>query len=130
MAELGFEPRYSGSKLCLLNLQSSPSPAAVCMLSCSVVSDSAIPWAIAHQVVLSMEFSRQEYWSGVLFSTSGVFLTQGSNPCLLSLLHLQVYYLLLPRWYGIDICDQYIPNIISVYNQYKNSGILHFVLNL
>ena len=29
-----------------------------------VVSDSAIPWTVAHQVPLSMEFSRQEYLSG------------------------------------------------------------------
>ena len=30
----------------------------------SVVSDSAIPWTVAPQAPLSMEFSRQEYWSG------------------------------------------------------------------
>ena len=30
---------------------------------------------------LSMEFSRQEYWSGLPFSlTQGIFPTQGSNP--------------------------------------------------
>ena len=34
------------------------------VLSCSVVSDSATPWTIAHQAPLSMEFSRQEHWSG------------------------------------------------------------------
>ena len=34
-------------------------------VSCSVGSDSAIPWTVAHQVPLSMEFSRQEYWSGL-----------------------------------------------------------------
>ena len=32
---------------------------------------------------LSMGFSRQEYWSGVLFPSLGIFLTQGSNPGLL-----------------------------------------------
>ena len=26
-----------------------------------------IPWTAAHQVPLSMEFSRQEYWNGLLF---------------------------------------------------------------
>ena len=31
----------------------------------------ATPWTIAHQAPLSMEFSRQEYWSGLLFSTPG-----------------------------------------------------------
>ena len=29
-----------------------------------------------------MEFSRQEYWSGLLLPTPGIFLTQGLNPCL------------------------------------------------
>ena len=27
----------------------------------------ATPWAVAHQASLSIEFSRQEYWSGLLF---------------------------------------------------------------
>ena len=27
----------------------------------------ATPWTVAHQVPLSMGFSRQEYWSGLLF---------------------------------------------------------------
>ena len=30
----------------------------------SVVSDSATPWTTVCQAPLSMEFSRQEYWSG------------------------------------------------------------------
>ena len=30
----------------------------------SVVSDSATPWPVARQASLSMELSRQEYWSG------------------------------------------------------------------
>ena len=25
------------------------------------------PWTVAHQALLSMEFSRQEYWSGLPF---------------------------------------------------------------
>ena len=35
--------------------------------SLSVVSDSATSWTVAHQVPPSMGFSRQEYWSGLLF---------------------------------------------------------------
>ena len=31
----------------------------------SRVELSATPWTVAHQVLLSMEFSRQEYWSGL-----------------------------------------------------------------
>ena len=52
----------------------------------------AIPWTIVHQALLSMRFSRQEYWSGLLFAPPGIFPTQGLNPCLL---HWQVDYLLL-----------------------------------
>ena len=37
------------------------------MLSCSVTSDSAATWTAAHHASLSMEFSRQEYWSGLPF---------------------------------------------------------------
>ena len=33
----------------------------------SVVFDSATPWTVAHQAPLSMEFSRQECWSGLPF---------------------------------------------------------------
>ena len=40
----------------------------VCVLS--HVQLFVAPWAVAHQVPLSMEFSRQEYWSGS-FSTPG-----------------------------------------------------------
>ena len=34
---------------------------------------------VACQALLSMGFSRQEYWSGLPYSPPGVFLTQGSN---------------------------------------------------
>ena len=40
--------------------------------------------SVARQTPLSMEFSRQEYWSGCHSLLQGVFLTQGLN---LSLLH-------------------------------------------
>ena len=34
---------------------------------CSCVQLFATPWTVAHQAPLSMEFSRQEYWSGLPF---------------------------------------------------------------
>ena len=37
----------------------------------SVVSNSVISWTVTHQAPLSMEFSRQEYWSGLPFPTPG-----------------------------------------------------------
>ena len=44
----------------------------VCMyFRCSVVSDSVIPWTVAHQAPLSMEFSRQEYWGRLPFPFPG-----------------------------------------------------------
>ena len=32
--------------------------------SCSVRSNFVTPWTVVYQAPLSMEFSRQEYWSG------------------------------------------------------------------
>ena len=40
----------------------------------------ATPWIVAHQVPLSMEFFRQEYWSGLLFPTPGDLLDPGLEP--------------------------------------------------
>ena len=39
----------------------------VCALSHLVVSDSATPQTVAHQVPFSMGFSKQEYWSWLPF---------------------------------------------------------------
>ena len=48
---------------------------------CSVVSDSfATQWTIALQAPLSMEFSRQEYWSGLPFSSPGDLPDPGIEP--------------------------------------------------
>ena len=41
------------------------------MRACSVVSISVTPWTEAHQAPLSMEFSRQEHWNGLLFLIPG-----------------------------------------------------------
>ena len=55
------------------------------MLSCfsRVVQLFAIPWTVAHQDPLSMEFSRQEYWSGLPCPSPGDLPTQGLNTGLL-----------------------------------------------
>ena len=44
--------------------------------SCPAVS----PWTLAHQAPLSMEFSRQEYWSGFPFPSPGNILDPGIEP--------------------------------------------------
>ena len=38
------------------------------------------PWTVAHQASLSMEFSRQEYWSGLLFPSPGDLSDPGTEP--------------------------------------------------
>ena len=59
---------------------------SACMFSCSVAFDSVTLWAIAHQTLLSIGFSRQEYWSGLPFPppvysalASGFFTTELSR---------------------------------------------------
>ena len=53
----------------------------VCVfVSCLVVSDSANPWTVARQASLFMEFSRQEYRSGLLFPSPGNLPNPGIEP--------------------------------------------------
>ena len=49
------------------------------------------PWIATHKAPLSMVFSRQRYWTGLPFSSPEDLPDQGWNPCLLCLLHWQVY---------------------------------------
>ena len=52
-----------------------------CVLSCfSHVPLFVTPWTIAYQSPLSMEFSRQEYWSGLPFSSPGGLPDPGIEP--------------------------------------------------
>ena len=37
-------------------------------------------WTVARQAPLSMEFSRQEYWSGLTFSSPGDLPDPGTEP--------------------------------------------------
>ena len=48
--------------------------------SFSCVQLSVIPGAAAHQAPLSMEFSRQEYWSELPFPSPGDLPNPGSEP--------------------------------------------------
>ena len=47
-------------------------------LSCVLLV--ATPWTVAHQVPLSMEFPRQEYWSWLPFPSPGNFPNPGIEP--------------------------------------------------
>ena len=48
--------------------------------SLSCVQFFVTPWTIAHQAPLSMGFSRQEYWSGLLFPSPGDLPNPGIEP--------------------------------------------------
>ena len=53
----------------------------VCVLSCfSYVRLCATPWTVARQAPLYMEFSRQEYWSGLPFPPPGDLPNPGTEP--------------------------------------------------
>ena len=53
-------------------------PYFVCVLS--RVRLLVTPWTVARQAPLSMEFSRQEYWSGLPFPSSGDVPDPGIEP--------------------------------------------------
>ena len=53
--------------------------------SLSCVQLFAIPWTVAHQASLSMEFSRQKYWSGLPFPSPGDLPDSGIKPRSLTL---------------------------------------------
>ena len=69
-------------------------PGGVCVCVCVRVLSCFLPfetpWTVASHASLSMEFSRWEYWSGLLCPPPGDLLTHGSNPHLLHLLLQQV----------------------------------------
>ena len=82
----------------------------LCLCVCSVtsvVSNSLQPlWTVAHQALLSMGFSRQEYWSGLLYPPPGDLPDQGielKSPALQAdsrpLSHRVSLYLYLPVYY-------------------------------
>ena len=43
----------------------------MCVHACSVMFHSAIPWTVALQAPLSMEFSKHEYWNELPFLSPG-----------------------------------------------------------
>ena len=61
-----------------IKLQCCDSKPPVKLLSC--VQLFATPWTVAHQAPPSMEFSRQEYWSGLPFPSPGDLPNPGIKP--------------------------------------------------
>ena len=50
------------------------------MLELNCVQLFVTPWTVAHQAPLSMEFPRQEYWSGLPFPPPGDLSNPGIEP--------------------------------------------------
>ena len=72
-------PRWRGSSVTDL----------VVVFSCQVTSNSYVTlWIIAHQPPLSMGFPRQEYWSGLSFTSPGDIPDPGIEPAFLASLAL------------------------------------------
>ena len=66
----------------------------VCMLSHSIVSNSMTPWPA--RLLCPWNFLGKSTEVGCHFLLQGIFLTQGSNPCLLHLLHWQTFFTTVP----------------------------------
>jgi len=94
----------------------------VCVCMLSHVWLFVTPWIVACQAPLSMKFSRQEYWSGFCFPFQGIFLTQGSNPRLLRLLHWQVD--------SLPLCHLGSSQVPHVVKQCSQSMIFCFLCGL
>ena len=71
---------FLGRLLGSLYLQGPSHGKGVCVLAQSFVSYSAILWTIAHQALLSMGFSRQEYRSGLPCPPPGGLPNPGIEP--------------------------------------------------
>ena len=52
----------------------------VCVLVTQLCLTLCTPWTAVHQAPLSMEFSRQEYWSGLPFPSPGDLSDPGIEP--------------------------------------------------
>ena len=81
----------AGSSSCLLLYPQCLKHVCVCAQWFSHVQLFAAPWAVACQAPLSMEFSRQEGWSGLPFPSSGELPDPGNEPCV-SFIGRQILY--------------------------------------
>ena len=59
-------------------------------------------WTVAHQIPVSMGFSRQEYWSGSQFTSPGDLLNPGIEPTSPALWAYYVHYGLLFSWWAVS----------------------------
>ena len=85
------------------------------VLSC--VQLSVTPWTKAHQASLSMEFFRQEYWSGLPFLTQGNLSNPGIKPLSMPLQH----------WQADSLSLLYLESPICTIHTFLKISFLNFV---
>ena len=83
ITELPGKPKSSGLKQ--MEADSTRLSSLLCHSVLSYVWLFLIPFIVAHQTLLSMEFSKQEYWSGLLFPPPGDLFHLGIKPTSLAL---------------------------------------------
>ena len=74
------------------------------------------PWAIAHQAPLFMDFSRQEYWSGLPFASPGDLPNQRIEPTS----PIAYFYHLSYRKYSVTFTETI--NFIAIIPKYNFSN--------
>ena len=75
---------YTSASYFVKNMEN-PSGLSCCCCSVTQLHPTlATPWTVAHQAPLSMGFSRQEYWNGLPFPSSGDLPDPRIEPCLLN----------------------------------------------
>ena len=77
LTSLGLTPALFPSQTCSRQL---PKTSCPCAWSLSRVQLFVTPWTLAHQAPLSMEFSRQEHWSGLPFPSPRDLPNPGMEP--------------------------------------------------
>ena len=99
-----------------------------CMLShFSHIRLFATLWTVMHQAPLSMEFSRQEYWSGLPCSPPGDLPNPGIEPASPTLLHWQVDSLPLSHHEAPQsvmlVFKSLLYSLLAVWSQANNSQL-------
>ena len=78
-------------------------PSLCCAQSQGCVHLSAAPWTVACQALLSMEFSRQKYWSGLSFPSPGDLPDPGIKPVSPALAG--GFFTTSTTWYSLEKCS-------------------------
>ena len=83
--------------------------------------NSATPWTAAHQAPLSIRFSRQGYWSGLLFPSPGDLPNSGIEPRSPALQADSLPTELIVAYKRIKIDFLYLENIHFFVNNQRNA---------